>query len=113
MKTTSLGLGAETAVAEQLVGQGHEILARNWRLPICEIDLISRRKKIAYFTEVKFRASATQGSGFSYITPAKRRQIEFAARVWMQNHRHDGDWRLQAAEVSGVNYEQIEIIELE
>ncbi len=112
MKTRSIGLGAEKAVAKLLESRGHQILAQNWRTPVCEIDLISRQRKIIYFTEVKYRHSATQGSGLSYITPSKLKRIKFAARIWLQQNNSDDDWRLQAAEVSGLDFENIELVEI-
>lgn len=111
MKTTARGSLAENKVAKHLIGQGYELLGQNWKTKICEIDLIMRKDGIVYFVEVKYRGSAAQGSGLDYLTAKKLKQIEFAARLWVQQNRWAGDWRLAAAAVSGPAY-GIELIEL-
>ena len=77
--TKSIGDRAENAVADYLSGQGHEILDRNWRTRICEIDIVSRLDDTIYFTEVKYRKNADYGDGFAAITNQKLRQMKFAA----------------------------------
>ena len=43
-----------------------------------------------YFVEVKYRSSPIQGDGFMAVTPAKLRQMGFAARLYEARHlRHD------------------------
>ena len=113
MITTTQGQAAEIAVAEQLNSQGYKILGRNWKTKICEIDIVAQKDKIVYFVEVKYRADAQQGSGLEHITPKKLNQIKFAVRVWCQNYNWNGDCRILGAEVSGLNFEEISIAELE
>lgn len=113
MKTTARGAWAETAVAKQLTHQGYRIIAQNWKTSRCEIDIVASQQNIVYFVEVKYRADDDQGDGFEYITPAKIRQMKFAARIWSQQNSYDGDYRLLAVAVSGLNYQTIELIELE
>lgn len=113
MKTTAIGQGAETAVEEHLASSGYNILDRNWKTKICEIDIVAQKGDVTYFVEVKYRGGAGQGAGFEYIGPSKMKQISFAARVWCQNHDYEGDYRLLGAEVSGLNFENIELIEID
>ncbi len=113
MQSTDLGLLAERAVAQKLKSDGHKILDQNWKLPVCEIDIISQKANTVYFTEVKYRAKLAYGSGFEYVSKVKQRQMLFSAKIWLAHSRWDGDWRLQAAAVSGLGNESIEIIELE
>lgn len=112
MKTIEQGHQAEAAVAKELTRQGHEILGTNWRTPRCEIDVVSRKDKIVYLTEVKYRASDRQGGGFEYITPKKLQQMSFAAEMWVQQNSWSGDYRLLGAEVSGLNFDQVSIVEI-
>ncbi len=105
MTNFSHGRAAEAAAAEFLKKKKFKILAKNWRTRYCEIDIIARKKKIIYFTEVKYRQTARQGSGLEYITPAKLRQMELAARFWTAENEWQGDYRLAAIEVSGPAYE--------
>ncbi len=114
MKTTIRGKQAESAVAEQLLRDGYDILAQNWKTKVCEIDVIARKDKVIYFVEVKYRAQAGQGDGLAYITPQKLNKLHFAARIWTQHNNWDGDYSLLAASVTtdGLNYIIEEIIEL-
>lgn len=113
MRTTVIGQNAETAVARHLAKDGYKILARNWKTKICEIDIVAQKGEIIYFIEVKYRTGEGQGSGFEYIGPKKLQQIGFAARVWCQNNDWEGDCRLLGAEVSGLNFENIELVEID
>ena len=112
MKTTLQGRQAEAAVAELLDQHGFEILTRNWRRPRCEIDLVAAKDKIVYFVEVKYRATASQGEGFDYITKRKEAQMRFASEIWAQENEFTGDQRLMAADVSGDDCEHIKLLEL-
>lgn len=81
--TKTIGDRAETEVANYLVRQGHEILERNWKTKVCEIDIISLHGDNVYFTEVKYRKKAEHGDGFAAITPKKLKQMTFAAELYM------------------------------
>lgn len=100
--TKEIGDAAETVAAEYLVNDGHEILERNWRTRFCEIDIISIKDASYYFTEVKCRKSALQGSGFEAITAKKQQQMKFAAELFAAKHQIvSSELYLGAAEVSG------------
>ena len=99
MSTTTTGRNAEELVAEHLALGGHSIVAMNWRTRWCEIDIVSTKKKVVYFTEVKFRGSDDWGSGLEYITAKKQHQMEFAAEFWMADNKWSGEAQLLGAEV--------------
>lgn len=100
--TKSIGDEAETEVANFLKRQGHDILARNWRTRLCEIDIVSRLDDTVYFTEVKYRKSDTQGGGIAAVTVKKQRQMTFSAELYAANkHLQGTDLRLAVAEVTG------------
>jgi len=105
MKHNIDGREAEEAVISFLKNQKYKILDHNWKTPKCEIDIVARKKKCIYFVEVKYRSTATQGSGFDYITDAKLRQMSYAAEVWVAMHGWKHEYVLSAAEVSGHSYE--------
>jgi len=110
VSTTETGKKAEELVAGYLKKRKHKIVAMNWRTRWCEIDIVSKDKKCVYFTEVKYRGSDLQGSGFDYITPKKLKQMKFAAEMWLADNNWSKDAVLQAAQVD--NDEQIELVEL-
>lgn len=85
--TRSIGDISEMLAAEELVRRGHTIIDRNWKTKYCEIDVISQKGDRIYFTEVKHRKNAKHGDGLDAITPAKQRQMTFAARMYAQAHK--------------------------
>lgn len=97
-------------VAKELEKQHHTIVAMNWRTRWCEIDVVSKKGSVVYFTEVKFRQSPKYGSGFDYVHKTKQRQMEFAAEFWLAQNQWIGDALLLAAEVDGKG--TITIVEL-
>lgn len=100
MSTTLLGKDAEQKVADYLHARKHKILAMNWRTRWCEIDIISTKDKVVYFTEVKYRSAQHWGEGLDYITPQKLKQMHFAAELWLVENKWRGEALLQAAEVN-------------
>ena len=51
------GISAESRAAAFLIAKGFRILARRWRSPVGEIDIIARRRTLLIFVEVKARAN--------------------------------------------------------
>ena len=49
------GISAESRAAAFLIAKGFRILARRWRSPVGEIDIIARRRRLLVFVEVKAR----------------------------------------------------------
>lgn len=109
-----VGALAETAVATALEAKGHTLLERNWRTKYCEIDIISTHRGTIYFTEVKYRGSDMRGDGLVAITPAKLRQMGFAARLYLARYPRlkTYDQRLAAASVTGRPPRVVEFLEL-
>ena len=80
---------AETAAALLLVLKGYRILARRWRAPGAEIDIIARRGGTLVFVEVKARGSMDLAA--IALTAAQRRRITRAAEVFLaRNPRQAG-----------------------
>lgn len=98
--STDVGKWGEQCIADFLIKRKHTVLALNWRTRWCEIDVVSKRRKTVYFTEVKTRSRDAWGSGLAYITPKKLRQMHLAAERWVYEHGWKGDARLCAAEVN-------------
>ncbi len=89
MTTKQIGNKAEDAATRYLQGLGHEILARNWRNRLCEIDIISTKDDRIYFSEVKYRRSEREGGGLEAITPRKLKQMKFAAQYYLTVNNFD------------------------
>ena len=101
--TRQIGDKGEQATVDWLVADGHQIIARNWRTRHCEIDIVSIKDAVLYFTEVKYRKNDTFGGGLAAITTKKQQQIRFAAELFMAKHLQYGgrDMRLLAVAVEG------------
>lgn len=101
--TRDIGNAGEQAVADQLVADGHEIIVRNWRTRYCEIDIISMKDDVLYFTEVKYRKNDDFGDGLAAITAKKQRQMRFAAELFIAKHpQYEGrDMQILAIAVDG------------
>ncbi len=82
--TTSKGQKAEQTVTDYLVQNGHTIIERNHKTYLYEIDIISTKDDKIYFTEVKYRSNSAHGNGLDAITPAKLRQMHFAASSYLK-----------------------------
>lgn len=103
VSTRVIGNAGEQAVAEWLIAEGHDIIARNWRTKWCEIDIISYHDNTLFFTEVKYRKNARYGDGLSAITADKQRRMMQAAALFLARHPQYGvfDAQLLAAAVTG------------
>jgi putative endonuclease len=78
------GRRAEALAAWALRLRGYRILARRWRSPVGEIDLIARRGRLIAFVEVKQRG--TPADAAEAVTAAGRRRIARAASAWLAAH---------------------------
>ncbi len=78
------GLFAETAAALLLRLKGHRIIARRYKTPVGEIDLVALKGKRLAFVEVKQRKSL-EDAGWALPTRARRRIVR-AAQYWLAGH---------------------------
>ncbi len=77
-----LGRQGEKYAAEYLTGAGYRILARNWRCPQGEIDLVTSLGDEIVFVEVKTRSSVRFGHPFEAITVQKLARLRRLAAAW-------------------------------
>lgn len=103
MTTRQIGDKGEQAAADWLTARGHEIVARNWRTRYCEIDIVSVKGEVLYFTEVKYRKNDDFGDGLAAITAKKQWQMRFAAELFLADKPECSGMaaKLLAASVSG------------
>jgi putative endonuclease len=76
-----VGISAESRAAAFLIAKGFRILARRWRSPLGEIDIVARRRHLLVFAEVKARASLAEAA--ESVDERQRRRIAAAAEVWL------------------------------
>ena len=77
------GQKAEELCADLLRRAGLRILARNWRCPYGELDLIAEEDGELVFVEVKTRRGTSHGAPEEAITPAKRARLVAAAQSYL------------------------------
>ena len=87
-----LGRRAESIAAWYLRLKGYRILARRYRTPLGEIDLVAKRGQTLAFVEVKARTSQEQGSALETITPNKLRHLHYTAESFMHTHPQLPQW---------------------
>jgi putative endonuclease len=78
------GLSAESPAAAYLMAKGYRIVARRFRTPHGEIDLVARRRNLFAFVEVKARATLDEAA-FA-VTPRQQQRIINAALTWLAAH---------------------------
>jgi putative endonuclease len=97
MSGARVGLGrrGEELAAAALSDRGYEIVARNWRRPTGEIDIIARRAGVWTFFEVRTRRGRRFGTPEESFTPAKEeRMYELALDYLVDRGEPDPDWRI-------------------
>ena len=82
-----LGISAEWRAAMLLIAKGFHIVARRWRSPVGEIDLVVRRRRLLVFVEVKARGRVDDAA--EAVTERQRRRIAAAAKAWLASHPGD------------------------
>ncbi len=95
-----LGVSAEGRAALLLAAKGYRELARRWKSPVGEIDLVVRRGKTIVFVEVKARPRIDDAAWA--VLPRQQRRIVAAAEAWLAAHpEHAGyDLRFDAVLVA-------------
>ena len=76
-----LGISAESRAAAFLIAKGFRILARRWKSPVGEIDIIARRRQLLVFVEVKARNDLDEAA--ESLSPRQQRRIAAAAEAWL------------------------------
>jgi putative endonuclease len=90
------GLSAEGRAAAFLVAKGYRILARRFRTPLGEIDIVARRGGLLVFVEVKARDNFDEAA--ESINKRQQSRIIGAAQMWLAAHPEDAmrDMRFDA-----------------
>jgi len=83
-----LGISAESRAAAFLIAKGFRILARRWKSPVGEIDIVARRRALLVFVEVKARNNLDEAA--ESLGPRQQRRIAAAAEAWLAAYGSDG-----------------------
>ncbi len=77
------GLEAEEKCAAYLARAGLDIVARNWRCRLGELDLVAREGDTLVFVEVRYRRSERYGGAGESIAGRKRARLLAAAKLYL------------------------------
>lgn len=103
-KRLALGQHAEALAARYLEGLGYTVVARNWRRPEGELDLVVAKDGLCVFVEVRSRTGLERGHPLETVDARKRAQVRRAARLFLdQEHPVATAFRF---DVVGVTYTQ-------
>ena len=91
--TKQLGDRGEQVVVDYLEASGHEIVARNYKTKLFEVDIISRKNEMLYFTEVKYRSDHDFGEALDFIDKKKQQKMHLAVEGFMATHPEYADFR--------------------
>jgi putative endonuclease len=109
-----LGRLGEKLAAERLLVLGYTIVARNYRCPFGELDLVARQDECWVFVEVRARHGERFGTPEQSITPRKRAHLVAAAQHYLQAHAlADVPWRIDVVAVAftpGGRLRRLEVI---
>src|SRR5579871_3368884 len=78
------GISAESRAAAYLMAKGYRVLAKRFRTPYGEIDIVAKKRNLVAFIEVKARASLDEAA--YAVTPRQQARIVNAAQAWLVTH---------------------------
>src|ERR1700687_3995671 len=78
------GLSAESRAALLLIAKAYRILARRWKTPFGEIDIVAPRRGILRFVEDNARASAHDD--IDAVTDLTKHRSVSAAELWLARY---------------------------
>lgn len=81
-----LGRAGEERAVRYLTTTGYEILERNWRCPVGEIDIVAARDGRVAVVEVKTRSGQAFGHPFEAVDARKLRRLWRLAHAWAGAH---------------------------
>ena len=87
------GVSAEARAAAFLMAKGYRILARRFRTPYGEIDIVAKRRNLVAFIEVKARGNLDDAA--YAVTPRQQARIIEAAQAWLTAHPEHAEYELR------------------
>ena len=80
------GARGEALVAARLERDGYTIVARNWRCPVGELDIVASLGDLLVFVEVRTVTSDFLETPVLSVNPSKQGRVGRAADVWLRAH---------------------------
>jgi len=83
------GRAGEDAALSLYLRAGYRLVARNWRSPLGELDLVLMRGQTLVFCEVKARRGTGFGGPFEAVNERKRRKLRSLAQAFLRGMLHE------------------------
>jgi len=83
----ALGQAGEELAAQWYRARGYQVVDRNWRATIGEIDLVVRKGRLVVIAEVKTRRTDAFGVPALAVGPTKQQRLRRLAAAWLAAHR--------------------------
>ena len=80
------GVEVEKLALLHLQCNGLQLLERNYRCPVGELDIVMREQQELVFVEVRYRRSDQFGGPAQSIHAGKQRKLRLAAESYLQRH---------------------------
>jgi putative endonuclease len=108
----ALGRLGEDLASRRLRSLGYEILERNYRCPLGEIDLVARDGDVLVFVEIKTRKNRPLGEAKEAVNRRKQGQLSRVALAYLKSKKlWDAKARFDVVAIGvGEGKEKIEII---
>lgn len=98
MNSQARGEFAERWLAERLASRNVEILTRNYRCRMGEIDLVLKAQGTVIFTEVRLRQNLATAR--ASVTAHKQQRLKRAAQHYLAHHPWQGPCRFDVVALS-------------
>ena len=86
-KKQALGMRAEQLASDYLIERGYTVIARNWRRPEGELDLVVSAEGLCIFVEVRSRTGTERGHALETVDARKRARVLRAARLFIDEEK--------------------------
>ncbi len=84
MERVDVGAAGEDAAASWYLARGCTVVARNWRCPAGELDLVVACGEVLVICEVKARRGSAFGGGYEAVGWQKQRKLRQLAELFLQ-----------------------------
>jgi putative endonuclease len=108
------GRSAEDLAVSLLEGRGYRIVARNWRRPEGEIDVVAEDGGVCVFVEVRSRTGEEFGHPLESVNARKRGRIVRAARLYLDAEPTNAEgFRFDVVGVTFLEGKEPEVLHIE
>ena len=110
-----LGLAGQHVAERELIRRGYEVVARNVRNRLGEIDLIVRDRRGYLFVEVKTRRAGSFVAAVEAVDRRKAERLAVLAQTWLAAcGQRDAAWRVVVAALTvRATGTRVELIDVE